>query len=222
MSGPTFDPLADFSELPEREMRRRAAAFYANMRRRRSVRDFADRRVPRAVIEDCLRTAGTAPSGANMQPWHFVVVEDRAVKRRIRLAAEEEERAFYDRVASPEWLEALAPLGTGPEKPFLEKAGCLIVVFVQRYGQAADGSKTKHYYPLESVGIATGMLIAAIHDAGLVSLTHTPNPMRFLSEILGRPEHEHPMLILVTGYPAEGAKVPQLRKKSLAEIATFV
>ena len=214
--------LPDYTEYPAKVMRQRASAFYADLRRRRTVRAFSERPVPREVIEDCLRAAGTAPSGANMQPWHFVVVSDPAVKRQIREAAEEVERAFYGRRASKEWLDALQPLGTNASKPFLEDAPCLIVIFAQRHGLDAGGNKVQHYYVTRSVGIATGMLITAIHNAGLVSLTYTPSPMNFLNEILGRPENEHPFLVLVVGYPAPGATVPQIGKKSLDEIATFI
>ena len=222
MTDPKFIPLPDYRELPVEEMKRRAAAFLADVQRRRSVRDFSDRPLPREVIEDCLRVAGTAPSGANMQPWHFVVVEDPAVKRRIRRAAERAEREFYQGRATAQWLDALAPLGTDAAKPFLEEAPCLIVVFVQRSGLTPDGKKTKHYFPVQSVGIATGMLITAIHNAGLVSLPYTPSPMGFLNQILDRPDNEHPMLILVTGYPAEDAMVPEICKRALDEIATFI
>jgi len=203
-------------------MRQRAAEFYAEMRRRRSLRDFSDRPVPREIIEDCLRAAGTAPNGANMQPWHFVVVSDPAIKRQIREAAEAEEREFYQRLASEEWLAALAPLGTDANKPFLEIAPYLIVIFGQTYGVSPEGSKVKHYYVQESVGIATGMLITALHHTGLATLTHTPSPMNFLSKILGRPENERPFLLLVFGYPAPEAQVPEISKKTLDEIATFL
>ncbi|MBI3447424.1 MAG: nitroreductase family protein [Acidobacteria bacterium] len=203
-------------------MKRRAEEFYAEVRRRRTVRDFSDRPVPREVIESCLRAAGTAPNGANMQPWHFVAVHDPAIKRRIRLGAEAEEHAFYHGTAPQEWLDALAPLGTDENKPFLEIAPYLIVIFAQGFGVLPDGRKVKHYYAQESVGIATGILITALHHAGLASLTHTPSPMGFLNEILGRPSHERPFLILVTGYPAEGAMVPAITKKPIEEIATFV
>jgi nitroreductase len=203
-------------------MARRAAKFYADIGRRRTVRDFSDRPVPRDVIEKCLQAAGTAPSGANQQPWHFVVVSDPEIKRQIREAAEEEERAFYSGRAPDEWLEALSHLGTDAHKPFLETAPYLIVIFAQNYGLRSDGSKVKHYYVSESVGIATGMLITAVHNAGLASLTHTPSPMGFLSEILNRPPNERAFLILVVGYPAEDARVPVITKKSLDEIATFV
>lgn len=219
---PNFIPYTSYQEYPVGEMKRRAAEFYADMRRRRTVREFSDRPVPREVIEDCLRAAGTAPNGANMQPWHFVVVSDPALQRRIRLEAEKEEHEFYHHKAPPEWLEALAPLGTDEHKPFLEFAPYLIVIFAQSYGVLADGRKVKHYYAQESVGIATGILITALHHAGLVSLTHTPSPMGFLNDILGRPSHERPFLILVVGYPAEGAQVPMLAKKPLEEIATFI
>jgi iodotyrosine deiodinase len=219
---PNFIPYTSYQEYPVGEMKRRAAEFYADMRRRRTVREFSDRPVPREVIEDCLRAAGTAPNGANMQPWHFVVVSDPALQRRIRLEAEKEEHEFYHHKAPPEWLEALAPLGTDEHKPFLEFAPYLIVILAQSYGVLADGRKVKHYYVQESVGIATGILITALHHAGLVSLTHTPSPMGFLNDLLGRPSHERPFLILVVGYPAEGAQVPMLAKKPLEEIATFI
>jgi iodotyrosine deiodinase len=218
----TFVPLPHYREYPTEEMKRRAADFYADVRRRRTVRDFSDRPVPREIIEDCLRAAGTAPSGANLQPWHFVVVSDPVIKKQIREAAEEEERAFYRERAPQEWLDALAPLGTDEHKPFLEVAPYLIVVFLQNHGFTPDGRKIKHYYATESVGIATGMLIAAVHNAGLVSLTHTPSPMGFLSKVLNRPPNERAFLILVVGYPAQDAKVPVITKKSLEEFATFV
>lgn len=219
---PASVSLSDYCELPPEEMAAHAASFYDKMRRRRSVRAFSDRSVPRGVIEDCLCTAGTAPSGANMQPWHFVVVCDPEVKRRIREAAEERERAFYAGGASQEWLEALAPLETGPDKSFLEEAPCLIVVFARPYSLASDGGKIQHYYVSRSVGLATGLLIAAIHNAGLASLPYTPSPMGFLRELLGRPANERPYLVLVVGYPASDARVPALDKKPLSEIATFV
>lgn len=215
-------PLVDYQEYPVDEMQRRAEAFYNEMRRRRSVRDFSARPVPRAIIETCLRTAGTAPNGANMQPWHFVVVSDPLTKRRIREAAEAEERAFYGGRAPQAWLDALTPLGTDASKPFLETAPYLIAIFAQSYGLTTSGEKIKHYYVTESVGIATGFLIAALHHAGLATLTHTPSPMAFLNTILGRPDHERPFLLLVVGYPAEDARVPAISKKTLADIVTFV
>lgn len=218
---PTMEPLANYQELPVEEMRRRSAQFHRQLARRRTVRDFSDRPVPRDVIESCLMAAGTAPSGANQQPWHFVVVSDPAIKSQIRAAAEAEERAFYSGRAPDEWLAALSHLGTDQHKPFLETAPYLIAIFTQNHGVSADGRTFKHYYATQSVGIATGVLIAAIHDAGLVSLTHTPSPMGFLNEVLGRPSHERPFLLLVVGYPQEGAQVPRITKKSLEQIATF-
>jgi iodotyrosine deiodinase len=215
-------PYTAYQEYPIAEMKQRAAEFYADIRRRRSVRDFSARPVPRGIIEDCLRAAGTAPNGANMQPWHFVVVGDATLKRDIRLAAEKEEREFYQQKAPPDWLEALAPLGTDEHKPFLETAPYLIVIFAQSYGVLPDGRKVKHYYVQESVGIATGLLITALHHAGLASLTHTPSPMNFLNDILRRPSYERPFLILVVGYPAENVQVPTISKKSLQDIATFL
>lgn len=202
-------------------MLQRASAFAEELRRRRTVREYSTEPVDRAVIERCLWAAGSAPSGANQQPWHFVVVSDPAIKARIRAAAEEEEREFYEHRAPQEWLEALAPLGTDENKPFLEDAPYLIAIFVQRYAEAADGARAKHYYATESVGIATGMLIAALHHAGLATLTHTPSPMDFLNRILERPENERPFLLLVTGYPAGGAQIPEIPKKTLDEIASF-
>ncbi len=216
-----FIPL-QFAELPPEEMARRARAFYEDIRRRRTVREFSDRPVAQEIIEDCLRAAGTAPNGANMQPWHFVVVRDPAVKARIRVAAEEEERVFYETRAPQEWLEALAPLGTDWHKPFLETAPYLIVVMAQSYSRLPSGGKVKNYYVQESVGIAVGFLIAALHQAGLATLTHTPSPMGFLNEILGRPDNERPYLVLVAGYPAENAQVPDIDKKPLDDIATFI
>ncbi len=214
-------PLA-YEEYPPAEMQRRVRAFHQNLDRRRSVRDFSDRPVPRAIIETALMAAGTAPSGANLQPWHFVVVSDAATRRRIRLAAEVEEREFYAHRASKEWLEALGPLGTDSDKPFLETAPYLIAVFMQKFGRLGDGRKVKHYYPTESTGLATGFLIAALHEAGLAILTHTPSPMKFLNGILGRPASERPFLLLVVGYPAAGARVPDIRRKPLAAYTSFV
>lgn len=219
---PKFIPLATYQEYPPAEMIARSAAFLADLRRRRTVRQFSDRPVPRVVIDNCLAAAATAPSGANLQPWHFVVVSDPALKRRLRAAAEVEEREFYSHRAPQEWLDALAPLGTDERKPFLETAPYLIVIFAQRYGLLPDGRTVKHYYAQESVGIATGMLIIALHHAGLATLTHTPSPMNFLNDLLGRPENERPFLILVVGYPAAGAVVPEIGKKPLEEIATFL
>lgn len=217
-----FVPLSQYCELPQDEMLRRAAEFREQMLRRRTVRQFSDRPVPRAIIDDCLRVAGSAPSGANMQPWHFVVVADPNVKHQIREAAEKEEQAFYNGRAPQEWLAALEPLGTDENKPYLDAAPYLIVIFSQSIGVTSSGEKIKNYYVMESVGIATGMLIAALHHAGLVTLTHTPSPMGFLNNLLGRPAQEKPYLILVAGYPAADAAVPVIDKKSLEEIATFL
>lgn len=217
-----FVPLADYHEYPVEEMKKRAAEFLAEMKRRRSVREFSDRPVPREIIENCIRTAGTAPSGANKQPWHFVAVSDPETKRQIRQAAEEVEREFYHRRAPEYWLKDLAPLGTDENKTYLETAPWLIVIFTRRHTVEADGSVTKHYYLSESVGIATGMLITAVHHAGLACLTHTPSPMAFLRDVLKRPNTETPFLLLAAGYPRDGVKVPVLTKKSLDEIADFV
>jgi len=211
-----------FNEVPEADMLNRAQAICDELRRRRTVRDFSDRAVPRSVIEACVRAAGSAPSGANLQPWHFVVVSDPATKCKIRAAAEEEEREFYTTRAPQEWLDALAPLGTDANKPFLETAPFLIAIFVQSYGVLPDGRKVKNYYASESVGIATGMLITALHHSGLATLTHTPSPMGFLNGILNRPDNERPFLLLVAGYPASGAQVPTITKKPLDEIATWI
>lgn len=217
----TFVPL-EFRHYPDEEMVARAEAFYDLLRTRRTVRDFSSESVPREVIEAALRVAGTAPNGANLQPWHFVVVSDPSLKREIRQAAEVEEREFYQRRAPPEWLAALELLGTDADKPFLEAAPYLIAIFGEVYGLLEDGRKVKNYYVNESVGIATGMLIAALHRAGLATLTHTPSPMKFLNGILRRPDNERPFLLLVVGRPAEGARVPDIRKKPLEEIATFL
>ena len=214
-------PLADYREYPVDEMRERVNTLYKKLSRRRTVRDFSDRPVPIDIIETAIKTAGTAPSGANLQPWHFVVVTGAKTKRKIREAAEAEEREFYEHRASPEWLAALEPLGTDSDKPFLETAPYLIAVFLQKYGHLEDGRKVKHYYPVESTGLATGMLITALHEAGLATLTHTPSPMKFLNEILERPTSERPFLLLVVGYPEEGAVVPDIDRKSLDAIATF-
>jgi nitroreductase len=221
MSEPRFVPLTTYREYPPDEMRRRAAGFADDLARRRTIRHFADRSVPREVIEDCLRAAATAPSGANLQPWHFVVVSDPTLKRQIRAAAEAEEREFYARRAPSEWLAALAPLGTDEHKPFLEVAPYLIAVFAQPHGVLPDGRPVKHYYATESVGIATGMLITALHHAGLATLTHTPSPMGFLTRLLGRPDHERPFLLLVVGYPAPDAVVPDITRKPLDRVVTF-
>lgn len=217
-----FQPLSSYVEYTVDEMRRRATAFREQMQRRRTVRHFSGRPVPRDVIEECLLAAGTAPNGANLQPWHFVVVGDAGVKRELRIAAEAEEEEFYSRRAPQEWLDALAPLGTDASKPFLETAPWLIAIFGKNHSELADGRRVRNYYVGESVGIATGLLIAAIHQAGLVSLTHTPSPMGFLNRILGVEVDAKPYLLLVVGYPAEDARVPVITKNTLEQIATFV
>ena len=222
MAKAKFVPLDSYCEYPPEEMGARAEAFRIDMQRRRSVRSFSSRPVAREVIEDCLLAAGSAPSGANMQPWSFVVVSDPAMKRRIREAAEKEEYRFYKEQAPEEWLGALSDLGTDYQKPFLETAPYLIVIFAQKYGVSVDGSKIKHYYVRDSVGIATGILIAAIHNAGLVSLPYTPSRMGFLNRLLDRPENERASLVLVVGYPEEGAMVPDISKKPPDETTTFI
>ena len=213
-------PLEGYDRPKTAEMLSRAEAVLSSLQTRRTIRDFSSEPIPRDVIETCIKAAGTAPSGANQQPWHFVAISAPDAKRRIREAAEEEERAFYGGKASEDWLDALAPLGTDAEKPFLETAPWLIAVFAQRRGE--DGGK--HYYVNESVGLAVGMLIAALHSAGLGTLTHTPAPMGFLNEICDRPQNEKPFVLMVVGYPADNATVPQhaLSKKSLAQISTFI
>ncbi len=221
MPEPLFDPLPNYRRYSADEMLQRAKEFYADIRRRRTVREFSNQLVPREVIESCLLSAGTAPNGANLQPWHFAVVESPEIKRQIRVAAEQEEHEFYHQIAPPEWLAALAPLGTDEHKPFLEVAPYLIVIFYKSHDELPDGRTIKQYYAQESVGIATGFLINALHHCGLVTLTHTPSPMKFLNGILGRPKHERPFLILVTGFPAPNAVVPRITKKSLAEISSF-
>ena len=214
-------PLPSYRKYPVDEMLKRSKTFYRDLERRRTVRDFSDEPVPKEVIDNCILAAGTAPSGANLQPWHFVVVSDPKIKKQIRKAAEEEEKEFYTKRAPKEWLDALAPLGTDEHKPFLENAPFLIAIFTKSFDILPDGRKVKQYYSQESVGIATGMLITAVHNAGLVSLTHTPSPMSFLNKILGRPNNERPFLLLVVGYPEKGAKVPNIKKKILEEIATY-
>lgn len=222
MKPPATLPLAPRTALDDEERILRARRFAEEMSARRSVRHFSPEPVSREVIAECLRAACSAPSGANQQPWHFVAVGDPVLKRRIREAAEAEEREFYTRRAPAEWLQALAPLGTDADKPFLEQAPWLIAVFLQRFGQAADGSRVKHYYTDESVGIATGLLIAACHQAGLATLTHTPSPMGFLNDLLDRPRRsERPFLLLVVGLPAEGARVPAISRKPPAEAVSF-
>jgi nitroreductase len=217
-------PLPDWETYPEQEMRERADKYYGFIRRRHSVRHFTAEPVPRDIIETCVRAAGTAPSGANHQPWHFVCVSDPQVKRKIRIAAEHEEAELYGGRAGDDWLEDLDRLGTDQHKPFLETAPWLIAIFLERSGQDDEGNKRKNYYMSESVGIATGFLLNALHSAGLATLTHTPNPMKFLNEILQRPSTERPYILLVVGHPADDATVPAaaLEKKSLEQISTFL
>ena len=217
-------PLPDYVELPAREMQDRATAFYEMIRKRHTIRDFSSRPVPREILEQCLRAAGTAPSGANHQPWHFSVISDASLKRRIREAAEEEERTFHTGRAGQEWLEALEPLGTDADKSFLEAAPWLICIFGSRRSHGPGGEWRKNHYVPESVGIATGFLLVALHQAGLATLTHTLNPMGFLNAICGRPESDKAYILLVTGFPAEGATIPlhATVKKSLDEIASFL
>lgn len=223
MSEPRTIPLSDRQVLADDAMLEAAREFQARMQCRRTVREFDSRPVAREVIEQCIAAAGTAPSGANQQPWFFVAVSDPAVKHRIRIAAEAEEREFYERRATPEWLAAIAPIGTDWHKPFLETAPWLIAIFVQKWGRDAAGGKVKHYYPTESVGIATGLLVTALHTAGLATLTHTPSPMGFLNGILGRAaDAERPFLLLVVGHPAEGARVPAIGRKSIQGISSWV
>lgn len=219
-----MEPLPSFQEFPPAEMIERAQAFHREMRRRRTVRDFDGRAVPREVIAACLQAAGTAPSGANQQPWFFSVITDPEHKRRVREAAEAEERSFYNERAPQEWLDALAPLGTDSNKPFLEQAPVLIAIFAQKYGVHPDGDRFSHYYVPESVGIASGLLIAALHHSGLATLTHTPNPMGFLNKLCRRPSSEKPVILLVVGYPMPGCQVPVHGgiKKPLPAIAEWL
>lgn len=217
-------PLPDRFDYSDREMVARSKRFLAFAKKRHTCRFFSGRDVPREVIENCLLTAGTAPSGANRQPWHFVLVRSNKAKKIIREAAENEEREFYKGRAGKEWLKALAPLGTDWQKPFLETAPWLIVIFAERFGTDRDGSRIKNYYVPESVGIATGFLIMALHHAGLSALTHTPAPMSFLNQLCGRPETEKPVMILVAGHPAKDATIPRAakRKKSLDQLTSEI
>ena len=219
---PRLVPAPKIDSQSDDEILRRTKEFYETMQRRRTFRDFSDRPVPRKVIEHCIRAAGTAPSGANLQPWHFVAVSDPVLKQQIRIAAEKEEKEFYAQRAPKAWLEALAPLGTDSNKPFLEIAPWLIAVFAQPFRILTDGSRSPTYYAIESVGIATGILVTAVHSCGLVSLTHTPSPMGFLNRILGRPSYEKPFVLLVVGHPAENALVPDIGRKPVEKISSFV
>jgi iodotyrosine deiodinase len=222
MTRPRLVPAPTIDNRSDDTILRRAREFYEAMQCRRTIRDFADRPVPREVIEHCIRAAGTAPSGANLQPWHFVAVSDPVMKHEIRIAAEKEEKEFYEHRAPKAWLEALAPIGTDSRKPFLEIAPWLIAVFAQPFRILADGTRSPTYYAIESVGIATGILVTAVQSCGLVSLTHTPSPMGFLNRILGRPSHEKPFVLLVVGHPAENALVPDIGRKPLDAISSFV
>jgi len=223
MKDAKFIPLEGFSHRGEDEMLQRSHDFFDLMKTRRTIRDFSDKPVPKKIIENAILTAGRAPSGANKQPWHFAVIGSKDAKRKLRIAAEEEEREFYSGRASETWLKDLEPFGTDDQKPFLETAPYLIAVFRQSYGLDAEtGERTQNYYVHESAGLAAGFLIAALHNAGLATLTHTPSPMGFLNEICGRPKNERPTMLVVTGYPAEGVTVPDIDKKSLEEITTWV
>ncbi|MEC8555759.1 MAG: nitroreductase family protein [Planctomycetota bacterium] len=215
------EPLKFQHDISDSDMVERANGFLGIARRRRSVRFFSDRPVPRAVIESCIQSGGTAPSGANQQPWHFVAIGDAETKKQIRVAAEQEEHEFYNGRAPGEWLDVLTPIGTDEHKPFLEVAPWLIAIFAQSFGLDDEQKKRKHYYVTESVGIATGMLISALNYSGLATLTHTPSPMKFLNSILGRPSNERAFLLLVVGFPSEDCTVPCLNKKSLDELSTF-
>ena len=217
-------PLSDFIEYPAAEMLNRSEAFYAEIKRRHSIRSFSDRAVDKTIIENCIKSAGTAPNGANHQPWHFVAIQSPEVKAQVRQQAEAHERGFYDGRGGDEWLGALKPLGTDADKPYLENAPWLIAIFSQKNSEKDDGNKQTNYYVHESVGIATGFLINALHHCGLVTLTHTPKPMSFLSKICERPDNERPYMLLVVGYPANDATVPlhASNKKPLNDIATFL
>jgi len=222
MSNLKFIPYTDFEPLKEEEMLKRSKEFYNKIKKRRTIRHFSNKKIPIDVIKNCLLAAGTAPNGANMQPWSFVVITNKAIKKEIRTEAEKEEHIFYSTRATEKWLEALEPLGTDERKPFLEEAPCLIAIFSKKTDVLPNGEKAKQYYAQESVGIATGFLIVALHNAGLATLTHTPSPMGFLNKVLNRPEYEKPFLLLVVGYPSENAEVPNIHKKPLNEIADFI
>ena len=215
-------PLPSYQEYSPEEMLNRSQLFHEDILRRRTVRNFSDKKVSRQIIDNCLAVANSAPSGANKQPWHFVVVCNPLIKKKLRIAAEEEESEFYSLRAPQEWLDALTPFGTDANKPFLETAPYLIAIFSKSLDILPDGTKEKTYYATESTGIATGFLISAIHNAGLVCLTHTPSPMKFMNDILGRPQNEKPFLLLVVGYPAENVMVPDIVKKELKEVTTYL
>ena len=214
--------LLDFSRQSESTMIENSQIFYERIKKRRTVRDFSADRFPEEIVRAAVMAAGSAPNGANMQPWHFAITTDPKIKSIIRTQSEKEEREFYNRRAPKEWLQALAPLGTDENKPFLETAPVLIGVFLKQYTEDDEGTRKKNYYPSESVGIACGMLISALHFSGLATLTHTPSPMKFLNEIFERPKSERPYLLLVVGYPSIGCEVPAITKKSFNQIASFV
>ena len=222
MPSEKFIPFPPLPQYTNEEQLEKSFQFYKLLNSRRTIREFSSKPIPEDVIDSCIKTANTAPSGANLQPWHFCVVSDSQKKREIRIAAEKEEHEFYNNRAPQEWLDALEPLGTDEHKSFLETAPILIAIFSQKYGVLPDGRKCKHYYAQESAGIATGMLISALHNAGLASLTHTPSPMKFLNSILNRLKNENPFLLLVVGYPGEGAMVPNIKRKTLDEIKSNV
>lgn len=222
MASEQMVPLKNFPAYPEEEMLQRSSDFCELMKRRRTVRHFSDKDIQMEIIINCIKTAGTAPSGANLQPWHFVIVHDKETKKKIRIAAEEEEFRFYHGRAPQEWLDAVKPFGTNEFKPFLETAPYLIAIFFKNYELNEDGSKEKNYYATESVGIASGLLLTALHNAGIATLTHTPSPMHFLNQILNRPPHEKPFLLIVAGYPADDAEVPAITKKTFNQIATIL
>ncbi len=217
-----FISLTDFPKYDENDMLTRSEYFKNYMKKRRSIREFSSEPVHKKIIENCIKAAASAPSGANKQPWHFVLVKDNKIKREIRIAAEKEEAEFYSSRAPEEWLEALEPFGTNAKKPFLEEAPYLIVIFEEKYALDKEGNIVKNYYVKESVGIAVGMLITALHYSGLATLTHTPSPMNFLNSILNRPENEKPYLILVVGKPKKGTKVPDIEKKEFEDICTII
>ena len=222
MNNSKFIPYTDYESLNEEEMLKRSKEFYDKIKKRRTIRHFSNKKIPIDVIKNCLLAAGTAPNGANMKTWSFVVITNKTIKKEIRIEAEKKEKIFYTTRATKEWLEALEPLGTDEHKDYLEEAPCLIAIFSKKIDILPNGKKVKQYYAQESVGIATGFLIAALHNAGLATLTHTPSPMGFLNKILNRPEYERPFLLLVLGYPSENTEVLNIRKKPLNEIADFI
>ncbi len=217
-------PLTDFIEYPPEEMQKRSAAFYEDVKRRHSIRKFSARPVAKEVIENCIKAAGTAPSGANHQPWHFVAISDPNIKRQVREQAEAHEKGFYEGRAGDEWLEALKDLGTDADKPYLETAPWLIAIFSEKKGGIHAEDKNTNYYVHESVGIATGMLITALHNAGLGTLTHTPKPMSFLNKICERTDNDRAYMLLIAGYPADDVTIPTHAtvKKPLSDISTFM